>query len=374
MRTVTVELGTRAYSVRIASGLLGQVGAMTREAAAGRSAFVVTDSNVGPLYAGGVVDSLVASGYQTAVATFAAGEPSKTIGTISSLFDQVFGGPIAPERDSVVVALGGGVAGDMAGFIAATLLRGVPFVQVPTSLLADVDSSVGGKTGVDHAAGKNLIGAFHQPRVVCIDTEALATLPKVELVSGMGECIKHGVIRDESLLTWIDQHAEALLAGDGEVLAELIARNVAIKAAVVADDEREGGVRAHLNFGHTIGHAIEAVMGFAPAGGDYLRHGHCVALGMVAANHIAVARGLIGAADAARVEALLTKIGLPVRIGGLAGPKLLDIMRHDKKSRGGVIRFILPAGRLGWVDIYADVVDREVLAAVDHLGGCGQDA
>jgi 3-dehydroquinate synthase len=371
MRTVPVELGARSYQITIGRDLLGRIGAMTSAVAEGASAYIITDTNVGPLYADAVAGSLSAGGYAASVVTFPAGEPNKTLATISDLFDRIFAAPRPPERGSVVVALGGGVAGDMAGFVAATLLRGVAFVQVPTSLLADVDSSVGGKTGVDHATGKNLIGAFHQPRGVFIDTDALATLPPVELASGMAECVKHGIIRDLSLVEWIEQHAGELMGGEPDLLGELIARNVAIKAAVVAADEREAGERAHLNFGHTIGHAIEAVAGFEPGADeqDYLRHGHCVALGMVAANRIAVGRDLLAETDTTRIESLLKAVNLPTRREGLADIDVLGIMRRDKKVRGGAIRFVLPAGALGRVDIHADVTDKEILDAIEYLSG-----
>jgi len=366
MRTIPVALGDRAYPVHIGPGLLDEVGATARKAARGRTAYVITDTHVGPLYAERVTASLAAAEYAVETATFAAGEPHKTLATVSDLLDRILTAPTPPDRASVIVALGGGVVGDVAGFVAATLLRGVSLIQVPTSLLADVDSSVGGKTGVDHPTGKNLIGAFHQPRAVCIDTDVLATLPAIELASGLAECVKHGVIRDASLLTWIEGHADALGARDANSLSELISRNVAIKAAVVTADERETGVRAHLNYGHTIGHAIEAVEAFTPEDG-YLRHGHCVALGMVAANHLAVARDRLSEEQAQRVEDLLVTLGLPVRRIGGDGEKLLAIMRHDKKSRGGAIRFVLPSGWLGRVDIHADVTDEEILAAINYL-------
>ena len=367
MRQVRVELGARSYDISIGQGLLGQVGPMARAACDGGSAFVLTDSNVAPLYGDEVGSSLAVAGYATRVATFSAGEPNKTLATVADLLDQIFAAPTPPDRDSIVVALGGGVVGDIAGFVAAVLLRGVPFIQVPTSLLADVDSSVGGKTGVDHPTGKNLIGAFHQPRAVYIDTDALTTLDEVERVSGLAECVKHGMIRDETLVTWIEANARALLAGETPLMEELIARNVAVKAGVVAEDERESGVRSHLNFGHTVGHAIEALASFSAQDGDYLRHGHCVALGMVAANHIAAGRGLLAGDQAERVEALLSALGLPVRRDGLDGRELLATMRRDKKSRRGALRFVLPAGTVGRVDIHDDVTEAEILAAVEYL-------
>jgi 3-dehydroquinate synthase len=316
-----------------------------------------------------VCESLASADFAVHVARFPAGEVHKTLATVGVLFDQIFAAPVAPDRDSLVVALGGGVVGDVAGFVAATLLRGVHYLQVPTTLLADVDSSVGGKTAVDHPSGKNLIGAFHQPRAVCIDPATLATLDRAELSAGLAECLKHGVIRDASLVDWIEQHADSLLARDGEVLAELIERNVRIKAQVVSADEREAGERAHLNFGHTIGHAVEAKFSMeGPANMGFLRHGECVALGMAGANFIAVRRGLLGREDARRLERLLIRLELPVRRSGLNSDELLDLMRHDKKCRDGKIRFIL-ARRIGQVDIFSDVADDEVGAAIHYLNG-----
>lgn len=366
-RTISVELGDRSYDVTVAGGSIDSLGQALGQLVPGRRAFVITDSNVGPLYADRLVASLSGAGFNADVTSFPAGEPNKTLATVSDLFGRIIPADPPPDRQSVIVALGGGVVGDVAGFVAATLLRGVAYVQVPTSLLADVDSSVGGKTGVDHPAGKNLIGAFHQPRAVWIDPQTLTTLAPVELSSGLAECVKHGVIRDASLIATIENQAEALLNCEVEALADLIARNVAIKAAVVSADERESGQRAHLNFGHTIGHAIEAKVGFAVAG-DYLRHGHCVALGMVAANHIAVQRDLLDAADAERVKALLQGLNLPTRLDGLDGRELLTIMRRDKKARAGKIRFVL-ADRLGQVDLYDDVNEDEILSAVAALAG-----
>lgn len=368
MKTVPVELADRSYPIWIEPGLLGKLGPLVRQAIGGSSAIVISDSNVAPRYAARAQGSLASADYPVHVATFPAGEVHKTLGTIGALFDQIFAAPTPPDRQCVVIALGGGVVGDVAGFVAATLLRGVSFVQVPTTLLADVDSSVGGKTGVDHPAGKNLIGAFHQPRAVVIDPSTLATLDRAELIAGLAECVKHGVIRDADLVGWIESHAEALIdRHDAGLLAELIERNVRIKAAVVAADERESGERAHLNFGHTVGHAIEAACGFA---GRYtvgfLRHGECVALGMVAANHIAQRRGMLAAADAERIERLLIRLQLPVRRSGLDLDELLHVMRHDKKSRNGVPRFVLARG-VGRVELCDDVTEDEIAAAVRHL-------
>ncbi len=332
MKTVRVELADKSYDVTIAAGLIDSLGENARAVCDGRAAFIITDSNVGPLYAARAAASLTRAGFATHTATFLAGESHKNLATVSAIFDEIFAAPTPPDRSSLIVALGGGVVGDVAGFTAAILLRGVPFIQAPTTLLADVDSSIGGKTGVDHAAGKNLIGAFHQPKAVYIDPAALQTLPPIEIAAGLAECIKTGIIRDAELIDWIEAHADGLRGGDSAAFAELIERNVAIKAAVVSEDqfERDKGPRSHLNFGHTIGHAIEAERGFG--GGvkplslegrgqpkvpglpckalakqgegkiDYMRHGHCISLGMVAAMHIAVGKNLLSAGDAARIE------------------------------------------------------------------------
>lgn len=366
MQTVRVELSDRSYDVWVARAMLGRLGEIAREATAGRRAVVVADETVAGLYARAATDSLVSAGMDTSLLTFPAGERNKTLATYSSLMDQLFALRPRIDRRTLIVALGGGVTGDIAGFIAATALRGLPWLQCPTTLLADVDASVGGKTAVDHPAGKNLIGAFHQPGGVLIDVEPLRTLPADELRGGLAECVKHGVIRDESLLDFLEANAEKILACDAEVMTELIARNVSIKAAVVADDERESGSRAHLNFGHTIGHGIEAAGGY---GG--LSHGQAVALGMVAECGIAVARGLLDASGAGRVKRLLQRLGLPVRRTGLDAEEVWNIMQHDKKVLGGRVRMVLPAD-LGSVDVYDDVTADEVAEALKLPGAPGE--
>jgi len=358
-RTVGVELGERRYDVRVGAGLIARLGQTVRDLGAAGAA-VVSDATVAALYGRRATDSLAAAGLHAELIDFPPGETSKTLTTASGVLDRLLVIQPPVDRSTVVVALGGGVVGDLAGFVAAVALRGLRFVQCPTTLLADVDSSVGGKTGVDHPAGKNLIGAFHQPGAVLIDVEALRTLPAAELRNGLAECVKHAVIRDERLLGFIEENADAILACETDVMVELVARNVAIKAAVVADDEREAGQRAHLNFGHTIGHAIETLAGYAAS------HGEAVSLGMAAACRLAVRRGLLSQCDADRVERLLGRLGLPLRRGGLDFQALLPIMRHDKKARAGRIRMVLPA-RLGAVDIHDDVSDEELRAAVEYL-------
>lgn len=373
-KKIHVELGERSYDVRIAPGLLGEVGASIAELTDARQVVIVTDSNVAPLYAGRVADSLGKVGIASRIIEFPAGEPSKNLATVSNLLDELFNrtplasGKPAIDRNTVIVALGGGVAGDMGGFVAAVSLRGLRYVQCPTSLLAVVDSSVGGKTGVDHAAGKNLIGAFHQPLAVLSDIETLRTLPITELRNGLGECVKHAVIRDAGLLEFIETNADTLqstddgkLAFDAEIMCELLGRNVEIKAEVVCADERETGVRAHLNYGHTIGHAIETFVGY-----ENIRHGEAVALGMVAANHIAVERSLLDQPIADRIVKILRNLQLSTSYALLNAAEIRDIMKHDKKACDGKIRMVLPSA-LGDVDIYDDITEQEVAEAVKSI-------
>ena len=360
-RTVAVDLGRRSYGVRVGPGLLSAMGDAVAALPGVTGAAIVTDSNVGPLYGQRVSDALAAAGVQAALIEFPAGEASKNLSTVADVLDALLAITPAVDRATVVVALGGGVVGDLAGFVAAIALRGMRFYQCPTSLLADVDASVGGKTGVDHQAGKNLIGAFHQPAGVMIDVETLKTLPRRELIGGLAECVKHAVIRDASLLDYIEGRAEDILACLGDVMTELIARNVAIKAQVVAADEREAGQRAHLNYGHTVGHAIEAQAGYGE-----LSHGQAVALGMVAANRLAVGRGLLDEQSAQRIERLLSKLELPTRRPGLDADKVWWIMQHDKKALAGRIRMVLPI-KLGAADIFDDTDPQAIRDAIAHL-------
>lgn len=368
-RTVRVELGRRSYAVQIAEGLLDQLGRAIRALPRARQAVVVTESNVAALFARRAVASLEAAGLETLVVAFPAGEPHKTLHTVSDVFGQILTHRPPIDRDTILIALGGGVTGDLGGFVAATALRGLRWVQAPTSLLADVDASVGGKTAVDHPAGKNLIGAFHQPAGVLIDVQTLRTLPLRELRNGLAECVKHAVIREPAMLDFLDDHLSELIAGENgklafptDLMVELIARNVAIKAAVVAADERESGVRAHLNYGHTIGHAVESFIGF-----ENIRHGEAVSLGIVAANELAVARGLLDAGVAERIRDTLVGIGLPVTWAGLDAAAVWNLMQHDKKARGGNVNMILPSA-LASVKVYRDIRLEEVAQALKAVG------
>jgi len=360
-RTIQVDLGERSYGVRIGAGLLDELGEVAASLGRVSAVAVVTDSNVGALYGGRAVDSLRAATLSATLIEFPAGEEHKTLATFSKVMDAMLTIEPPIDRDSLVVALGGGVAGDLAGFAAACALRGIRWLGCPTSLLADVDASTGGKTAVDHPTGKNLIGAFHQPSGVLIDVETLRTLPADELRNGLTECVKHAVIRDATLLEYIEDNAADLLACRNELMCELIAMNVAIKAAVVSADERETGQRAHLNFGHTIGHAIEVHAGYGK-----LSHGQAVSLGMVVACRMAVARGLIEREVAGRVEAVLRRLGLPVKHEGLNADDIWRIMQHDKKARGGQVRMILPVN-LGEVAVFSDVTAEQVRRAVETL-------
>ena len=360
-KTVTVELAGRSYDVRIGEGVADDVGATVMLAESVTRAVVISDQTVSGLYGPKMLHSLADAGIRADLIDFPPGEPNKTLATCGKLYDRIFALDPPVDRGCMIVALGGGVPGDVAGFIAATTLRGLRWVQCPTTLLADVDASVGGKTGVDHPTGKNLIGAFHQPRGVFIDVEALQTLPAAELGNGLAECIKHAVIRDANMLEFLEDNARAILACRSDVLTELIARNVAIKAAVVSADEREAGERAHLNFGHTVGHAIETLAGHAG-----VPHGNAVSLGMVAECHMAVHRGLIEQDAAANVEYLLGLFHLPIRTPGLDANEIWRIMRHDKKARDAQVRIVLPVV-IGQAAVFDDITPEMVTDAVEYL-------
>jgi 3-dehydroquinate synthase len=360
-RIVTVAIPqTPKYDITVAPGLLERAGSLLRDVSKSAKAAVVTDSNLAATHLPALVRSLNQGGFETVTTTLPAGEDHKTLSDLVPAYDALLGARI--ERSTPVLALGGGVVGDMTGFVAATVLRGVPFVQIPTTLLAMVDASVGGKTGVNHAVGKNLIGAFHQPIAVMIDPAVLRTLPARELRSGLAECIKHDIIRDAVGFAALERDIGRALSVDVEYLSELIAHNVAIKARVVEADPFERGERAHLNFGHTFGHAIETVSNYSYA------HGECVALGMAAAVHAATKLGMIGAADRDRVIAVIDKAGLPTRGLTLDPGAVVEAMHFDKKVRSGKVRFVLP-DRIGHVVIRDDLAPGLVREAVESLKG-----
>ena len=345
MIELDVALGERSYPIHIGSGTLQQA-SLWRSAIRGRHALVLSNTTVAPLYLDRVIAGL--DGLEHGALILEDGEQYKTFDNVARVLDTLAG--LGASRDATLITLGGGVIGDLGGFAAACWMRGIDFVQMPTTLLAMVDSSVGGKTGVNLAAGKNLVGAFHQPRAVVIDTSTLATLPEREFVAGLAEVIKYGAIGDAGFFDWLDAYAEDLLARDPDALEAAIATSCRHKAGVVARDERELGERALLNFGHTFGHAIEVEAGY----GEIL-HGEAVAIGMRLAASLSSRLGLADTAEADRLQALLTRFKLPTRIPpGLDAQRLLERMRLDKKSVSGQLRLILWRG-IGKAEVVAGV-------------------
>jgi 3-dehydroquinate synthase len=344
MRTVNVSLGSRSYPIFIGGKILADLGGHCAQLPLGRRCVIISDDNVAPLYAAKAASSLRKAGFESLLVAVPAGETSKSLKVFQTCCDLLAGHRL--ERKSFIVALGGGVVGDLAGFVAAAYLRGIAFVQAPTTLLAQVDSSVGGKVGVNLPAGKNLVGAFHQPRFVLCDLAALRTLPLREFRAGLAEVIKYGIIYDEPLFARLERDLPKLLRRDGEVLAEVIARCCEIKAEIVCQDETETGVRAILNFGHTIGHAIEAISGY----GKYL-HGEAISIGQVAAAKLSMRAAGLPADDAKRIERLFVRAGLPIAIHLSARRQtaLIEAMRLDKKVSDGQLRFVL-ARRIGQVE------------------------
>lgn len=363
MASVELRLSHHRYQVRIEPGLLGKLGQLVKEVAPHQRAALFADEVVFREHGERAVASLKAAGYSVTTQPIPGGEERKNLDAIRAMYDVLVTNRF--ERKSPVIALGGGVVGDSVGFASATYLRGTPFIQCPTTLLAMVDASVGGKVGVNLPQGKNLVGAFHQPHLVCIDTDTLATLPPRELRCGLAECVKHGVIRDPALFEWIEKYVGEILHLDPAVLVELVQRNVAIKAAVVMADEREtapSGDRAHLNFGHTFAHAIEALAGY----GHY-HHGEAVSLGMVAATRLAAAAGRCPASLVPRLVKLLDAIGLPTHADDLPPTAdLMQAMRLDKKVASGKIRLVLP-DRLGAVSITDATPDHAIHDAWESL-------
>jgi len=341
VRIVRVPLGRRSYDIKIASGLISKLGVECARLKLGRRCALITDPHVGRWYAKPAYNSLSRAGFDPALIVVPAGETAKSLKSAQSCYRRLAAHRL--ERHSFVVALGGGVVGDLAGFVAATYLRGLPLVQVPTTLLAQVDSSVGGKTGVNLPAGKNLVGAFHQPRLVLCDLAVLHTLPLRQLRAGLAEVIKYGIIYDARFFQRLERDLPQILQRRAATLAPVIARCCEIKAAVVSQDETESGLRAILNFGHTIGHGLEAISHY----GAYL-HGEAIAIGQVAAARLSEQFSSLPAADTARITALLKRAGLPttVRLTAPARRRLLAAMQLDKKVRNGEIRFVL-ASRIG---------------------------
>ena len=333
MINVNVELGDRAYSIHIGAGLIGRT-ELYAPHIAGSSVAIVTNSTVDPLYGDALRAALAPLGKQVSTVVLPDGEAHKNLDTLNQIFTALLSG--RADRKTTLIALGGGVVGDMTGFAAACYMRGVPFIQVPTTLLAQVDSSVGGKTGINHPLGKNMIGAFYQPQAVIADIGVLQTLPPRELAAGIAEVIKTGAIADSTFFDWIEAHIAQLNACDPEALAHAVKRSCEVKASVVAADEREGGLRATLNFGHTFGHAIEAGLGY----GEWL-HGEAVGCGMVMAADLSVRLGRLDDASRERITRLVAAARLPVKAPPLGADRYIDLMKVDKKAEAGEIKFIL---------------------------------
>jgi 3-dehydroquinate synthase len=358
----TRRIALPTYDVTVAAGILGRLGDIVRDAAPAHRYAIITDSNVGVAYGPRALEALGAEG--AAVFTVPAGESHKTRESWARVTDALFAARFG--RDTTIVALGGGVIGDLAGFVAATFMRGIPFVQVPTTLLAMIDASVGGKTGVDTPAGKNLVGAFHQPAAVVADLRALSTLPSAQLTSGLAEAIKHGVIADAGYFDTVAAVAAQIDEIDvaGAQMLDLVARSIEIKADVVRRDERESGLRKILNFGHTIGHAIEHMSGYS------ILHGEAVAVGMVLESRIAERLGVAESGTAARVESAVRAVGLPASLPSrMSGSGVIEATHGDKKARGGKAEYALPtrigtmaAENDGWAVAVPDAIVREVLA------------
>jgi 3-dehydroquinate synthase len=357
IQTVHVDLAERSYDIEIGAGNLARAGPFLTERDRVTHAVVITDENVEQPHAITAAESLAEAGVEVDLVVVEPGEPSKSIDTATALWEKLL--QLGADRKSVVVAVGGGVVGDLAGFIAATFARGIRFFQVPTTLLAQVDSSVGGKVGINLPEAKNMVGAFLQPVGVLIDTATLETLDRREYRAGLGEVIKYGVILDAELFDYLEANADALAQADHDVLRHVIARCCRLKADVVEQDEREeSGLRAVLNYGHTFGHAFEALFGYGE-----LLHGEGVAIGMLCASRLAERLGRVDAAFTRRQHKLLSALGLPTSVPQLEPDQILRTMMHDKKVQHRRLRFVLPA-RMGRVELVGDVNPDDVRAAL----------
>jgi len=357
---ITVALGARSYPIVIGRGVLDRLPDLLRRTGARGTIGIVSDENVSRIHGERLLKALASAGIdKVAMAAIPAGEEHKRLARVEEITGEFLRGGL--DRASAIIALGGGVVGDIAGFAAACYMRGIPFIQVPTTVVAQVDSSVGGKTAVNHALSKNVIGAFHQPAAVLIDLEFLTTLPDRELRAGLAEVIKHGIIADEPLFEYMEKTADRILAKDLDALRYPVKRSCEIKAAIVSVDEREEGIRANLNYGHTFGHAIETVSGY----GKFL-HGEAISIGMSAAGHLARALGLVDSAFVARQEACFRAYGLPTRWAELPVADTLEAMKRDKKVRTGTLKFIV-ADRMGHVVHRTDVTESQAHAALEAV-------
>ena len=361
---IPVNLGPRSYTIVVEPGVLGATGSRVRELRVGSRAVVVTDATVMRLHGGAVVKALEAAGFVTTVVEVPEGETAKTLRIAERCWEHLLKAGI--DRSSTVLALGGGAVGDLAGFVAASYMRGVNFVQLPTTVLAQVDASIGGKTAIDHPKAKNLIGAFHQPRLVLVDPAVVRSLPEREFRSGLAEIVKHGIVLDADYMADVERSASEVLRRDLDTLARIIGGSCRLKAGVIErDPEEKSELRYALNAGHTIGHALEAVTGFAR-----WTHGEAVALGLVAEAHLAEALGLAAPATTRRQEALLAALGLPIRASDVDATAVLDAITRDKKARDGRVPFVL-APTIGAFRVVYDIGHEDVRRAVTTLGHLG---
>ncbi len=357
MEKLHVNLGENSYDIKFTDTFAALPDAL-REINAPKKLLLVTDTNVERLYANEVKTLLCDNGFDASVYAFKAGEEQKNMNEILGICAACIERGL--DRKSMIVALGGGVVGDMAGFAAAIYMRGIDFVQVPTTLLSQSDSSVGGKTGVDFKDSKNILGAFHQPRLVYINVSTLKTLPPEQFVSGMGEVIKHGMIRDGAFFSYLEQNADSVKALRADTLISMDKINCSIKADVVMQDEKENGLRAILNFGHTIGHAVESAYDFK------MTHGECVGIGMIGAAYIARKRGMMGGAALDRIESILRIYGFKTRVKLPEKEKVYSFMQNDKKKIAGKLKFVLPTC-IGNVTQTTDVTRDEIYGALDYI-------
>lgn len=363
IETLSLDLGSRSYDIDVGPGLIAQAGARIAPLIRRAPAIIVTDSNVAKHHLAAFQASMDTAGIETAQIELDPGEETKSFDRFEGLVNAIL--DMKPERASTLIALGGGVIGDITGFAASVILRGIDFIQIPTTLLAQVDSSVGGKTGINTRHGKNLVGAFYQPRLVLADTEVLDTLPRRELLAGYAEVVKYGLLGDAGFFAWLESNGLALIDGDQEARRYAVAESCRAKAAIVAEDEHENGRRALLNLGHTFGHALEAETGF----GSDLLHGEAVAIGMVMAFDLSAHLGLCPAGDAARARHHLAAVGLPTSLDSLPGRNwraeaLVAHMHQDKKVRDGKVTFILARGiGAAFIEHDVDLADVEALLA-----------
>jgi 3-dehydroquinate synthase len=359
IETVTVELGERSYPIQIGHGNLVELPRLVEATGCKGKLAIVTDTNVDPIYGDTVKQLLKDAGHEVVKCVMPAGEANKRLDRIEEFIGQFLEAGL--DRSSLVIALGGGVVGDTGGYAAAAFMRGIPYIQVPTTIVAQVDSSVGGKTAVNHPLGKNIIGAFHQPAAVLMDMDCLSSLPDRELRAGLAEVIKHGIIADAGLFEYMENNAEPILQNDLEAMVRPVKRSCEIKAAVVASDETEQGIRANLNYGHTFGHGIEAATHY-----EKFLHGEAIALGMVAAGALSLELGLVDESFVQRQKACFEAYGLPTHWADLPVPETMEAMKHDKKVRAGTMKFVL-ADKMGHVIHRTDITEEQAQRALESL-------